>query len=38
MINITNIAIPTTPVVVIDRDPDQTVANCVKMFETDDYI
>jgi len=35
MINMNNIANPTTPVV-IDRDPDQTVANCVKMFETDD--
>ena len=32
--NITN---PTTPVVV-DRDPDPTVANCVKKFEEDDCV
>lgn len=36
MNTIFNIDIPTTPVVV-DRDPDPTVANCVQKIETDDY-
>lgn len=33
MTNVNTYTVPTTPVVVVDRDPDPTKANCVQAFE-----